>query len=176
MESFDINKAPFEIERRFLIEYPDTDRLRAMPGYHSVHMEQSYLSASEGFIGGRVRSIEDENGTRYVYTYKLRLTDMRRREFEKEISEEEYLGLLVHKTPGTITISKDRHIFSYGGLVYELDVYSFWDDKATLEAEVESESTPIPIPPCVRLIKEVTDDRRYNNSQLAKNRGVIEAQ
>ena len=174
MESFDIQKAPLEIERKFLIEYPDMAALRAMPEYRVVRMEQSYLQASADFIGGRIRRIIAGDSVRYVYTYKERLSDMTRREYEREISEEEYRELLARKTPDTITIHKDRHIFRYEGLTYELDVYDFWQDKATLEAEVDSESTPIPIPPCVKLIKEVTHDRRYNNSRLAVNRGNIE--
>lgn len=174
MEKFDINTAPFEIERRFLIEYPDIDALKAMPDYHVRHISQTYLARSEDFVGGRIRCVVEGSRTSYVYTYKVRLTDMTRREYEQEISFEEYSELLKRKKKQTITIEKDRHIFTYAGLVYELDVYDFWDDKASLEAEVDSEDIAIPIPPCVRLIKEVTDDRRYNNSRLAVNRGVIE--
>ena len=173
MEKFDITKAPLETERKFLIKYPDIDALKAMPGYRVRHIEQSYLSAESSFSGGRIRRITDDKGVKYVYTYKLRLSDMTRREYEREISEGEYEELLAQKAPDSITIIKDRHIFGYAGLTYELDVYDFWDDKATLEAEVESEDAPIPIPPCVELIKDVTDDRRYNNSRLAVNRGVI---
>lgn len=174
MEKFDIEAAPLEIERKFLIEYPDISGLGKMPGYRVEHMEQTYLLQSGDFVGGRLRRISGDGGVRYVYTYKVRLSDMTRREYETEIGEEEYLSLLERRNPASSTIIKDRHSFSYMGLTYELDVYSFWDDKATLEAEVESESTPIPIPPCVKLIKEVTDDRRYNNSQLALNGGVID--
>ena len=170
----DIQNAPLEIERKFLIEYPDIAALQKMPGYRVVHMEQSYLTAAEDFVGGRIRRITEGDRERFVYTYKVKITDLTRREFEREISAQEYRELLARKTPDTITIEKDRHSFLYEGLTYELDVYSFWDDKATLEAEVESEDTPIPIPPCVTLIKEVTSDRRYNNSQLASNMGHIE--
>ncbi len=173
MQSFDINKAPLEIERKFLIEYPDISALKKMDGYRVRHIEQTYLQSGDGFAGGRIRRITEDGATTYVYTYKERLSDMTRREYERELGEAEYLELLKRKNPDTITIEKDRHIFNYDGLVYELDVYEFWDDKATLEAEVESEDTPIPIPPCVKLIREVTSDRRYNNSQLALNRGNI---
>lgn len=173
MEDFDINKAPLEIERKFLIEYPDIEELRAMPDYRCAHIEQSYLEADSGFIGGRIRRITDDSGVKYVYTYKVRLSDMTRREYEREISRDEYELLLTRKSADTVTIVKDRHSFGYMGLVYELDVYEFWDKTATLEAEVESEDTPIPIPPCVRLIKEVTHDRRYNNSMLAHSGGAI---
>jgi len=174
MQPFDINKAPLEIERKFLIEYPDIFALKKMDGYRVRHIEQTYLQSGEGFAGGRIRRITEDGATTYVYTYKERLSDITRREYERELSEGEYLELLKRKNPDTITIEKDRHIFNYDGLVYELDVYEFWDDKATLEAEVDSEDTPIPIPPCVKLIREVTSDRRYNNSQLALNRGTID--
>lgn len=174
MENFDITKAPLEIERKFLIEYPDIGALRRMADYRVIHIEQSYLSAEDEQIGGRVRRITEGDSVRYIYTCKKRLTVLTRHEYEREISEEEYRELLTHKTPDTITISKDRHIFSFEGLVYELDVYDFWSDKATLEAEVKNEETTIPIPPCVKLIKEVTYDKRYNNSQLVRNLGDID--
>ena len=173
MESFDILNAPLEIERKFLIEYPDIEALRQMPDYRVVHMEQSYLQATEDFVGGRIRKITEGDSVRYVYTYKVRLTELTRREYERDITAEEYSDLLARKTPNTITIRKDRHVFRHKGLTYELDVYDFWRDKATLEAEVKSEDTPIPIPPCVKLIKEVTYDRRYNNSLLAESGGIF---
>ena len=176
MEHIDIENAPLEIERKFLIKYPDITALQKMPCYRVVHMEQSYLAASSDFIGGRVRRVTDDKGERFVYTYKVKITDLTRREFERGITGDEYRDLLCRKLPDTITIEKDRHSFSYKGLTYELDVYTFWNDKATLEAEVGSEDTPIPIPPCVELIKEVTHDRRYRNSQLAYNKGVISGQ
>ena len=99
MERFDINKAPLEIERKFLIRYPDIAQLQKMPGYNVVHMEQSYLQADDDFIGGRIRRITQGDRVRCVYTYKERLSDMTRREYEREISEEEYAELLKRKTP-----------------------------------------------------------------------------
>ncbi len=174
MEKFDIYSAPLEIERRFLIEYPDIDALRSMPGYRVKHISQTYLKSDGDFVGGRIRRVVEDGRTSYVYTYKERLTDMTRREYEREISFEEYSELMNYKKQNTVTIEKDRHIFSFAGLVYELDIYDFWSDKASLEAEVDSEDVEIPVPPCVTLIKEVTGDRRYNNSRLAVNRGVIE--
>ena len=173
MEHFDIEKAPLEIERKFLIRYPDIEKLKEMPDYRCVHIEQTYLESDDDFAGGRIRRITEGATVTYIYTFKEKISDLTRYEFEKAITREEYLQLLSHKTPDTITIEKDRHSFSYAGLTYELDIYSFWQDRATLEAEVDSEDTPIPIPPCVELIEEVTFDRRYRNSQLANNMGII---
>ena len=174
MKAFDIDSAPLEIERKFLIGYPDVSAIAAMPDYRVRHISQTYLDADGDCPGGRIRRIEEDGRVSYVYTFKRKISDLTRHEYERELTEGEYMSLLRLKKPETITIEKDRHIFSYAGLTYELDIYDFWDDRATLEAEVGSEDTPIPIPPCVTLIKEVTPDRRYNNSRLAKNRGVIE--
>ena len=174
MQPFDISSAPLEIERKYLIAYPDIGALMAMPGYRVRHISQTYLKASGDCPGGRIRRVEENGCVRYVYTYKQRVSDRVRHEYERELSESEYRELLRLKLPGTVTIEKDRHLFAYEGLVYELDVYEFWDDRATLEAEVADENTPIPIPPCVTLIREVTDDRRYHNSRLCRSLGVIE--
>ena len=174
MEKFDISSAPLEIERKFLIGYPDIKALGSMPDYRVRHISQTYLKTEGDLAGGRVRRIEEGGHVSYVYTYKMRISELSRHEYERELTEAEYSELLTHKLDDAVTIEKDRHIFSYMGLTYELDVYSFWDDKATLEAEVDSEDADIPIPPCVKLIKEVTTDRRYNNSKLARNRGVID--
>ena len=174
MQKFDIDKAPLEIERKFLIEYPDLSELEAMPDHRVRHISQTYLEAGGDFVGGRIRRVIENGRTSYVYTFKQKISDITRREYERGMSEDEYLSLLPLKKKDTVTIEKDRHVFSWAGLTYELDIYTFWDDKATLEAEVDSEDTDIPMPPCVRLIKEVTHDRRYNNSRLAKNLGKIE--
>jgi CYTH domain-containing protein len=174
MEHFDITAAPLEIERKFLIRYPGLDAVRAMPDYRMIHISQTYLDPSPGCAGGRVRRICDGGAVRYVYTFKQKISEISRHEYERELSEDEYRDLLQYRRADCITIEKDRHRFLYDGLTYELDIYAFWDDKATLEAEVDSEDREILIPPCVSLIREVTLDKRYNNSRLAKNRGIIE--
>lgn len=174
MNEFDILSAPLEIERKFLIDYPDLNVLQQQDNYRMIHIEQSYLEQNERSPGGRIRRITDGKVVRYIYTCKKKISDLTRYEYEKEITEDEYRELLLFKRVGSNTIIKDRHIFSYQGLIYELDIYEFWDDRATLEAEVESEDTPIPIPSFLRLIKEVTYDKRYNNSKLAYNHGIIE--
>lgn len=174
MNDFDITAAPLEIERKFLIAFPDLDKLKQQENYHKIHIEQTYLNKTGQIPGGRIRRVTDEDSVRYIYTYKQKISELTRYEYEKEISSDEYLSLMTNKQNGSSTIVKDRHIFCYDGLTYELDIYEFWDDKATLEAEVAGEDVKIPIPPFLSLIKEVTYDKRYNNSRLAYNLGVIE--
>lgn len=174
MQDFEITQAPLEIERKFLIAYPDIEILKRQPSYRKLYIEQTYLKTEADFLGGRIRCIKEGDAVRYIYTYKQKISDLTRYEYEKEISAEEYNELMLRRIEGSHTIVKDRHIFDYSGLTYELDIYAFWEDQATLEAEVDSEETKIPIPPFLQLIKEVTHDSRYNNSRLAFNLGVIE--
>ena len=174
MNDFDITAAPLEIERKFLIAYPDIAVLQKQEDYRVIHIEQTYLSKDQGAVGGRIRRITENGSVKFIYTRKQKITEITRYEYEKEISSDEYDALMLQKQAGSSTIIKDRHIFRYGQLTYELDIYEFWQDKATLEAEVDSEDTVIPIPPFITLIKEVTFDSRYKNSRMAYNLGNIE--
>lgn len=53
--------------------------------------------------------------------------------------------------------------------MFEIDVYPFWTDRAIMEIELESEEQEILFPPAVQIITEVTSDKRYTNSSLARH-------
>lgn len=155
-------KDGFEIERKFLIEFPDEELLAAIDGVKVMKMEQSYI---EG--GGRVRKIAENSKVTYIKTVKKHITDIKREEKEWEITEEEYKMELENIVEGTKTISKTRYALPLYGFVYEIDVFPFWRDRAFLEVELESEDQQFPIPDFIKVIKEVTSDKRYRNSSLA---------
>ena len=52
--------------------------------------------------------------------------------------------------------------------MFEIDVYPFWKDRAIMEIELDDEGQEIVFPPEIQIIAEVTTDRRYTNSSLAK--------
>ncbi|MEE0838998.1 MAG: hypothetical protein U0L72_00410 [Acutalibacteraceae bacterium] len=158
------NKNGFEIERKFLIQYPDTALLRKMDNCTVMEIEQSYLRN-----GGRIRKICQDNKTYYIKTVKKHITDIKREEREWEISEAEYIEGLKEKAQNTSTIKKTRYAIPKYGFVYEIDVFDFWKDKAFVEVELENENQEFPIPEFVSVIKEVTEDKRYRNSSLAVN-------
>jgi CYTH domain-containing protein len=56
----------------------------------------------------------------------------------------------------------------WNNILYELDIYPFWNDKAILEVELENENQNVDIPDFLELIEEVTNDNRYTNYSLAK--------
>jgi CYTH domain-containing protein len=75
--------------------------------------------------------------------------------------------LLARRDPERGTIRKTRHVFSYGGRVFELDVFERPPDIVLLEVELPSEDAPVELPPFDGL-REVSGDDRYSNAELAR--------
>lgn len=65
-------------------------------------------------------------------------------------------------------IRKTRYCYIYKNQYFEIDIYPFWKDKAILEIELNNENQEIEIPNKFKIIKEVTYDKKYKNSELAK--------
>ena len=164
---------PLEIEYKYLIKYPDTDTLKDQPDYKKEVMCQMYLLLPDEKGNKtkkcRIRRVERDNEVRYIKTFKETIMDLTRIEIETEISEEEYNDLSKFINPDTFPINKERHSFSLLGFTYEIDIFPFWQDRAYLEVEVESEDIKPPIPDFIRVIKDVSFDKRYRNSALAAN-------
>lgn len=163
----DKEKAPIEIERKFLIRFPDVEVLQKQKGVRVKKMRQTYLRAENG-ITARVRAVTENGKTRYVHTEKSRISDLSAIECEREVSEAEYQKLLKNADPERKTIEKTRYAVPFGDHVAEIDLYPFWNDRAVLEIELAAEDEQCPIPPYVAVIKEVTDDKWYKNVNLAK--------
>ena len=159
--------AHYEIERKFLIDYPDTAALAALEGCRVKRVEQTYLTAPEGETR-RVRKVREGERVRYVFTLKKRISMIRAIEEERELTADEYAALLTEADPALRPIHKTRYAIPHGGKVAEIDVYDFWQDRATLEVELESESEVWQLPPYVRVLREVTEDARYKNVNLAR--------
>ncbi len=156
----------FEIERRYLIRMPDQEYLAEQASPSQI--EQTYLLPPEPWITARVRRRGREGAWTYTHTEKSRLSHLSRIENEREISEEEYRALLQQADPERMVIRKTRWVLPWRGQRFEIDVYPFWTDRALMEIELENEKQEVELPPRIRLLREVTDDGRYNNSALSK--------
>lgn len=157
---------PYEIERKFLIKYPDINWLESQSNIQKVDIIQTYLNSSNNEeIRVRQRGL---NGN-YVYTktIKRKISDIKRIEIEKRLSKDEYLKLLMDADTTKHQIRKTRYCITYNNCYLELDVYPFWDDKAILEIELSDENAEIDVPEQISIIKEVTDDDAYKNVNLA---------
>jgi len=163
------SKLPLEIERKFLIRMPDVSVLETQPLYMKIEIEQAYLRNQERTAGMRIRKNVINGKTTYKKTYKKSITYRTRIEIEDDISEQSWKDLLFEIDPDSIPIKKVRHCFIYQGQFFELDIYDFWTDRATLEIELSSEEEKVELPSFIEVIKEVTDDDRYSNRSLSYN-------
>lgn len=158
---------PYEIERKYLIEYPDIKKLEKLKNCKKVEIIQTYLT-SENNDEVRIRQ-RGING-HYVYykTTKRVISPVKRIEKEKRLSKEEYISLLMKADSSLKQVRKDRYCLTYNNQYYEIDIFPFWNDKAIMEIELKSEDEKVVIPPFIHVIKEVTDDDNYKNKSFAK--------
>ena len=158
---------PYEIERKFLIEYPDLDVLSHLPNCEKVEIIQTYLkSYNDEEI--RIRQRGAESNYIYYETRKKNISGLKRIEVERRLSKDEYLERLMDADPEMRPIRKDRYCFSDGNQYFEIDIFPFWQDKAILEIELSDPEEEIRFPDAVKVIREVTDEEEYKNYSLAK--------
>ena len=157
---------PFEIERKFLIEYPDPTLLEQYGKCRKVEIIQTYLK-SDGEREIRVRQRGENGGYTYTKTEKRTISGLKRIEIEQRLTKDEYLSLLMDADTEKRQIRKTRYCFTYENQYFEIDTYPFWDDRATVEIELCDENEKIKFPECLKIIKEVTDDPAYKNAALA---------
>ena len=157
---------PIEIERKFLIEMPEKSVLKKYAS-RTKDIIQTYLTPVSNETA-RVRMITDGETVSYVKTVKRRISDLSHFEDEHEISYEEYRAELKNRDISKKDIEKTRYCIDFSGHILEIDVYPFWTDRAVLEIELSSEDETFDIPDYIKVIKEVTEDGRYKNTNLAK--------
>lgn len=159
---------PLEIERKFLIRMPNTEALAARDGARVWRISQTYLLAPRG-ISRRIRRIREGEDIRYIYTEKLRISPTTAEEREREIDLLEYAALLGERDEARMTVEKTRYLLPCpSGHVAEVDVYDFWQDRATVEVELSFEDEAFTLPDCLSVVRDITADKRYKNAALAK--------
>ncbi len=159
---------PFEIERKFLIQFPNINWLEKEVNCQKIEIIQTYLKSNDDSeIRVRQRGIKGN----YVYykTVKKTVSNMKRIEVEKRLSKEEYLNSLMEADPKKRPIRKTRYCLTYANQYFEIDIYPFWKDKAILEIELNDEQDTVTFPKQIKVIKEVTDDNEYKNASLTQN-------
>lgn len=161
-----MNQNGYEIERKFLICRPEEAWLEK--NCQGSDIVQTYLKSEAAGRKERVRRREGKNGVVYTHTRKRRLSDLRREEQEREISEAEYRALLQRADPARRIIRKRRYVLPWQGKDFEIDIFPFWQDQAVMEIELTEETEAVQLPPEITVIREVTGDRRYTNAALAK--------
>ena len=148
---------PQEIERKFLVK----EGFKQFAFTHT-RITQGYLSS----IPERIVRIRI-NGEKGFITIKgvSNLSGMSRYEWEKEIPVQEARELLALCEPGVI--DKTRYLVQVGKFTFEVDEF-YGENEGLVIAEVELSSEEELFEKPDWLGKEVTGDKRYYNSKLAK--------
>ena len=156
-----------EIERKFLVgRMPDFASLD-FKSAQKTFIEQMYIEFSSG---ERTRIRRQTQGISSTY-YKTRKVDVRpgvREETEDFIEPLDFLGMISYKIPGTETIFKDRWYFVYKNQYFELDIFMRPKGLYLLEIELIDENDKVELPPFLDIIREVTNEPEFKNSEIAK--------
>ena len=157
-----------EIERKYLIRMPDEAALAGKRGCEVWEIVQTYLKDSGNGYTNRLRRVRANGREMFIRTVKQRVSAMSSEESEYEISEAEYARLMQDADPQLKSISKRRYRIPHEGQLLEIDIYSFWNDRATLEIELSSEDEAVHIPDWLHILREVTGETAYKNLYLAR--------
>ena len=165
--------APLEIERKYLIEYPNIANLEKKPNCQKVEIIQTYLKSENG-KEIRLRQRGTNGHFTYTKTVKTRIDAVQRLEVESRLSKDEYLSMLMDYDITKRPIRKTRYCLLYKNQYFELDIYPFWDNEATMEIELSDVNQNIEFPPFIEIIKEISGNKQYSNSKLAVKYGSVE--
>lgn len=147
-----------EVERKFLVE---GESWRAEVT-QSTRIVQGYLTdTGPAVVRVRVR------GERAFLTIKGTSSGISRSEFEYEIPVDDALDMLGELSSGPV-IDKVRHLVPVGSHVWEVDVFA-GDNAPLVMAEVELTSPEEAFDRPEWLGREVSDDQRFYNVNLARD-------
>ncbi len=153
-----------EIERKFLICLSEElDKHISL----KTDIVQTYLLRKEPDIQRRVRMMTTNGKNSFFYTEKRFVSPVEREENECMITLEEYRAALTEADDSLVPVIKTRKVLNYENQGFEIDCYPFSDKLATMELELENAEQSIVFPPFVKVIKEVTGDKRYSNAAIA---------
>ena len=163
---------PLEIERKFLVEAPDLKKIPIQ--VEAVNLEQAYLISADQSISRRIRKREQDGACMFLETNKQSVRPRVRVERQWPITKNQYLTSLAYEQdPECVPIHKKRFCFPWEYQYFALDsfekpdwVRGLW----ILEIELTEEQQEVKLPSFLNIIKEVTDDPAFTNSELARKR------
>jgi CYTH domain-containing protein len=155
-----------EIERKFLLKsIPDRKPTE------TIRIKQWYLKVDG--IWERARSMESSLfGKKWMHTIKTRISEISNLEEERELSKEEFDDFIKRcRLSGESAkyIAKERRIYPFGDLKWEVDVFSQKCHIIIAEIEIPSEDYDLIIPYFIQKkgLLEVTGLKQFSNRSLS---------
>ncbi len=157
---------PLAIERKYLV--PNSvalDRFLEDNNAVRVNIVQHYL---KGDGQERVRAWTRDGATTYFYAKKSNEPSVERVKIEEIISHKKYQQFLQRVDLECAPIEKVRYCFIENNQYFRLD--TFCEDACShiLEVQPSTIQTEIELPTSLSVIREVTDDPKYYNCNIAK--------
>lgn len=154
-----ISSDKMEIERKFLPNHEKWNTYKKENNLSGENYSQGYILSNPKKTV-RIRNCENDA----FITIKGEAIGASKPEYEYSIPQKDAIELL--KNFCETFIEKTRYKAEYGGKLWEVDEFHGKNEGLILvEVELESENEEIEIPDWIE--KEVTDDVRYFNSNLA---------
>ena len=160
---------PFEIERKFLVAYPDLSILEQLSNCSKVEIIQTYLYSNKLDEEIRVRQRGRDGEYIFTETIKRRISAIKRVETERRLTQAEYLSLLMNADTNLRQIRKTRYCLSFSNQYMEIDIYPFWQRQSILEVKLSDENQAIVFPDFIKVLRDVSNDDRYRNRSLAES-------
>jgi len=167
-----------EIERKFLVHFPKSwaalselfDDLLDVKRITQLYLEPKGNEPSAR-VRKTVEGLTGDTNTVYHFNQKVHVDHGINEETEHEISKSKYESYLKTPHPNKVSLEKTRFVFKYNDQVFELDVFKGpLKGLAILEIELKDKNQKIELPPFLKVIEEVTKDKRFNNFNLADKR------
>lgn len=164
-----------EKERKYLVKFPTSWSILSELIDELVEVKrisQTYLKPEPGKQSARVRkTVEGLAGDKeviYHFNRKKPVDTGVHEEEEREITKSQYEKYLKDSAPDKVAVEKTRFVFKYNDQVFELDVFKGpLKGLAILEIELENMDDTVELPPFLKIIKEVTEDKKFTNFSLA---------
>ena len=160
LKIYNDTKTKTEYERKFLLE----DDKPLEYAYGKKHILQDYLD-----LGDSEKRIRNVDNKKYYFTEKQGKGNMRE-EYEREITQEEYLKLKQTLAKGQ-TIEKDRYFIDLKGTKScEINIFTSPNPLKLIEVEFDSKEDMENFDVPEWFGKEVTYDERYYNNKIASKK------
>lgn len=157
-----------KLERNYLIKIAEVE-LRSTV----FDITETYLVSEDPLERVLIKKHNKNNGHIYFfYLERKYLNGVHCSEDEVEINNSDYNFLLSGKDNSIPELHITKTIFLHSNQVFEMDVYPFSEEYATLTIELENGNDEIHLPSFIEIVKEITCDENYKSKLLAQNQNL----
>lgn len=164
-----------EKERKWVVKFPASwEALSDMFDQliDIKRISQTYLSPEGDEPSARVRKtiagLVGDKEIKFDFNQKKPAGTGVHKEKEFEITKTQYEKHLKKCHPDKVEVQKTRFIFKYNDQIFELDVFKGpLKGLAILELELKDVDDAVELPPYLKVIGEVTKNKKYSNFALA---------